>query len=135
MHKLSRFGVSIERDLLRAFDKLIGEHKYPTRSKAIEDLVRREVTAKKSRSAKKIVGTIIFVYDHHRRDLINKIIDIQHDLQHAIISSQHVHLDHYNCLEIVVVSGRPKEVEALFNNLKSTKGIKNAALNIAATET
>lgn len=134
MNKLSRFGVSIERELLNTFDRLIGEHKYPTRSKAIEDLIRREVTGKKNRAAEKVVGTIIFIYDHHRRDLTNKIVDVQHDLQHVIISSQHVHLDHHNCLEVVIVRGKSKEIEELFNNLRSVKGIKNAALNIAAIE-
>ena len=116
MHKLSRFSVSIEQDLLRTFDKLIGKHKYPTRSKAIEDLIQKEVIVKKSVSAKRVIGTVIFVYDHHRRDLINKIIDVQHDLQRIIISSQHVHLDHNNCLEMVIVNGRPPDIEALFNS-------------------
>lgn len=134
MNRLSRFGVSIEQDLLRTFDALTGDRKYPTRSKAIEDLIRQEVIVKKSASAKKIIGAVIFVYDHHKRDLIKKIIDIQHDLQHVIISSQHVHLDHHSCLEIVVVSGKPKDAELLFNSLKSTKGIKNAALHIAAIQ-
>ena len=131
MKQLSRFGVSIKKELLEEFDRLLTSRDYPTRSKAIEDLIEGEVVKKRWIDAKYVVGAIIFVYNHHKRELINKITDIQHDFHNIIVSSQHVHLDKDNCLEIVIVKGGPKEVESLLYSLKSTKGVKNAVLNIA----
>ena len=131
MRKLARFGVSIPNELLEDFDKLIDRRNYPTRSKAIEDLITGEIVKKGWSNTDCIVGTIILVYNHHKRELINKITDIQHDFHHMIISSQHVHLDRDNCLEIVIINGRPKAVESLLYSLKSIKGVKNAVLNIA----
>lgn len=132
MEKLSRFGVSIKKELLEDFDKLLTSHNYSTRSKAIEDLIRSEVVRKRWFHARYVVGAIIFVYNHHKRELVNKITDIQHDFHNIIVSSQHVHLDRDNCLEIVIIRGKPERAKSLLNRLKSTKGVKNANLHIAA---
>lgn len=131
MEKLTRFGVSIKKELLEDFDKLIRNLNYPTRSKAIEDLISGEIVKKKWVGAGCVIGAVILLYDHHRRELVTKITDIQHDFQNIIISSQHVHLDRDNCLEIIVIKGGHKKAEQLLNDLKSIKGVKNAALHIA----
>ena len=131
MRRLTRFGVSINRELLEDFDKFIRNLNYPTRSKAIEDLIRGEIVKKRWVDANNIVGTIILVYNHHKRELVNKTTDIQHDFQNIIVSSQHIHLDRDNCLEVVIVKGKPGRAEHLLYKLKSIKGIKNAVLNIA----
>jgi CopG family nickel-responsive transcriptional regulator len=84
-------------------------------------------------SGKNVAGTITLVYDHHKRDLLNSLTDIQHDYHKIIISGQHIHLDHNNCLEIIVVKGNPEEIVALSNKLKALKGVKHGQLSMATT--
>ena len=133
MSELVRFGVSIEKNLIAKFDKHIKEKNYPTRSKAIGDLIRESLIKKEWIKGKEVVGAITLVYNHHRRELVNKLTDIQHDFHRLIISSQHIHLDPDNCLEIVAVKGKPKEIEKLANKLRSTKGVKHSSLTMATT--
>ena len=133
MSELARFGISIESKLLLKFDKLIKEKEYPTRSKAIADLIREDLVKKEWIEGKEVAGAITLVYNHHKRELINKLTDIQHDFHDLIISSQHIHLDEDNCLEIVIVKGKPREIEKLAYKLKSTKGVKHSSLTIATT--
>jgi CopG family nickel-responsive transcriptional regulator len=134
MANLARFGVSIEEELLNKFDKLVKEENYPNRSEAIRALIREHLIKREWITGdKEVGGAIILVYDHHRRELVKKLIDIQHDEHKFIFSSQHIHLDHNNCLEVIAVKGRPKELERLANKLKSTKGIKYSSLSMATT--
>ena len=133
MSKIFRFGVSLEKDLLDSFDRLIKERNYTNRSEAIRDLIRQELVKKQWQRGREIAGAIIFIYDHHKRELLNRITDIQHDFQKIIISTQHIHLDHNNCLEIVAIKGNPKEAEKLLDQLRSTKGVKHAALSMSTT--
>ena len=133
MAGLIRFGVSLEKALLDKFDKLLKGKNYPNRSEAIRDLIRESLIKREWMEGKGIAGAITLVYDHRKRELINRLTDIQHNYHHMIISTQHIHLDHDNCLEIVVVKGKPKDAEKLSNALKSTKGVKHGALTIAST--
>ena len=133
MADLVRFGVSLEKRLLAKFDKHIKEKNYPTRSKAIGDLIRENLVKKEWLEGREVVGAITLVYNHHRRELVNKLTDVEHDFHQLIVSSQHVHLDEDNCLEIVVVKGKPKDVQKLAYNLKSTKGVKHGSLTMATT--
>jgi CopG family nickel-responsive transcriptional regulator len=133
MSEIVRFGVSLEKELLEKFDRLVNEKKYPNRSEAIRDLIRENLVKKEWIEGKEVAGAITLVFDHHRRDLVNILTDIQHDFHQLIISSQHIHLDHDNCLEIIVVRGKPKEVRGLADKLKSTKGVKYGSLSIATT--
>jgi len=133
MPVLTRFGVSIEKELSNKFDKLIKQEGYSNRSEAIRDLVREKLVKKEWLGKKEVAGTINLVYDHHKRDLLNSLVDIQHDFHHLIIANQHVHIDHNNCLEVIVVKGKPKEVEELASKIKSIKGVKFAQLNAATT--
>lgn len=133
MSEIVRFGVSLEKELLEKFDKLIKEKKYPNRSEAIRDLIRENLVKKEWTEGKEVAGAITLVFDHHKRELVNTLTDIQHDFHQLIISSQHIHLDHDNCLEIIVVRGKPIEVRGLADKLKSTKGVKYGSLSIATT--
>ncbi len=133
MPDLVRFSVSLEETLLEKFDKEIKKDNYPTRSKAIIDLIREHLVKKEWAKGKNVVGTITLVYDHHKRELAGKVMDIQHDFHSIIVSSQHVHLDHDNCLEVVIVKGKTEKIEKLSSRLKTTKGIKYATLNMAST--
>ena len=131
MAKLVRFGVSLEKELLEHFDRDIRERAYQNRSEAIRDMIREGLVKKEWLEGKEVAGTVTLVYKHHRRELVNKLTDTQHDFHKLIISSQHIHLDHDNCLETVVVKGRPKEIEKLAYKLKSAKGVKYGALTMA----
>ena len=131
MSKLARFGVSINKDLLDKFDGLIEDQQYPTRSKAIEDLINYYITNETlSNDSISVIGTINIIYDHHKRELLKKLTDIQHDFQELIVSSQHIHVSHNDCFEIIIVKGHIKEAERLFSRIKSIKGIQNASLNM-----
>ena len=133
MPGIVRFGVSLEKKLLEKFDALIKEKSYPNRSEAIRDLIREDLVKREWVRGKEVAGAITLVFDHHRRELLNKLTNIQHHFHHLIVSSQHVHLDHDNCLEIIVVKGKPEEARKLSNALRATKGVKYGALSIATT--
>jgi CopG family nickel-responsive transcriptional regulator len=133
MSKLVRFGVSLEKALLEKFDDLIRQRKYTNRSEALRDMIRQELVKKAWETGGQVAGALTFIYDHHQRELLNKIIDLQHDHQEVIISSQHVHLDHYHCLEIVAVKGSVKNVLKLADSLKAVKGVQHCTLSMSAT--
>ena len=134
MSGLSRIGVAIDTDLLDKFDKLIGQRGYTNRSEAFRDLIRDELVEKTWESPEsQVVGTVTLVYDHHVRMLNEKLTSIQHDYHHAILSTLHVHLDHDNCLEVLVVKGRAGDVRKVADVLISTKGVKHGRLTITTS--
>lgn len=131
MSKLVRFGVSLEEDLLVKFDRHIKQTKYTNRSEALRDMIRAELVKKEWTENKEVAGAITLVYDHHTRELVTRVLDVQHDYYTCILSSQHVHLDHHNCFEIIVTRGKPKKIEELYQKLKSIKSIKHAGFMMA----
>jgi len=131
--QLVRFGVSLEKDLLFRFDTFLKEKKYTNRSEAIRDLIREDLVKKQWQEDKEIAGTITMIYNHHKRELVNKLTDIQHGFGGIIISTQHIHLDHHNCLEIIAVKGRPKAAQELADTLKAVKWVKHATLSMSST--
>jgi len=130
---LIRFGVSIDKGLLTKFDSFIKDKKYTNRSEAFRDLIRRELVQKQWQGDHEIAGAITLIYNHHKRELVNKLMDIQHDFGGVIISAQHIHLDHDNCLEIIAVKGRPGEAQKLSDSLSSVKGVKHGTLSMSTT--
>ena len=133
MSEIVRFGVSLEKALLDRFDHLIREKRYSSRSEALRDMIRQELVRKEWQENRDVAGAITFIFDHHQRDLLNKLTDIQHDFQKLIISTQHIHLDHDNCLEIVAVKGRAREVKRLSDMLTAVKGIRHGSLSMSST--
>lgn len=130
---LIRFGVSLEKELLSRFDAFVKEKKYPTRSEAIRALIKEKLVRKEWASGREVAGAIVLVYDHGRREILNKIVHVQHEFHENVISTQHVHLDHDNCLEVVVVKGKPRDVDAVYKGLQSVKGIKHISLDTGTT--
>jgi len=129
MSELSRIGVAIDSTLLAKFDDLIAKRGYTNRSEAFRDLIRDELIQKTWESPdSEVVGTVTLVYDHHVRMLSEKLTDMQHDHHRQILSTLHVHLDHANCLEVLVVKGKAKHVQAIAEKLISTKGVKHGCL-------
>lgn len=133
MSELVRFGVSLEKSLLDRFDLLIREKQYTNRSEALRDLIRRELVQKEWQGARDVAGAITLIYDHHKRDILSRVTDTQHAYQGVIISTQHIHLDHHNCLEIVAARGNAAEVEKLADALRSIKGVRHATLSMSST--
>lgn len=129
--KLVRFGVSLEEELLSRFDRLIRQRKYTNRSEAIRDMIREELIKKEWTDNREVTGAITLVYDHHAKALVTKVLDVQHDYHTCILSSQHIHLDHHNCFEIIVTRGKPKQIEELYRKLKSIKSVKHAGFMMA----
>ncbi len=134
MNDLYRFGISLEKQLIDAFDRHIEKQNYRNRSEAIRDLIRKELSQKVIAEGGTVAGAITMTYDHHKRELVNTLLDIQHDFQSLVISTQHVHLDHHHCLEILAVKGKARDVEKLANSLKSQVGVKQVELSISAID-
>jgi CopG family nickel-responsive transcriptional regulator len=133
MSELVRFGVSLEKPLFERFDALIRERQYTNRSEALRDLIRRELVQREWREGGEVAGAITLIYDHHQRDVISKVTDTQHGFQGVIISTQHIHLDHHNCLEIIAARGKAEEVQRLADALISIKGVRHATLSMSST--
>jgi CopG family nickel-responsive transcriptional regulator len=126
MADLARIGVAIDEELLRKFDKLIAKRGYTNRSEAFRDLIRNELVQEVWESSNvEMFGTVTLVYDHHVRLLTEKLTELQHQYHSAILSSMHVHLDHDNCLEVILVRGKAPVVQKLANALIATKGVKH----------
>ncbi len=130
MPELSRIGVALDSDLLAKFDALLAKRGYTNRSEAFRDLIRAELLQQTLESPQsKVVGTITLVYDHHVRLLQEHLTDLQHQYHHAILSTLHIHLDHDNCLEVIVAAGKLADLQNLANTLISTKGVKHGRAN------
>ena len=131
MEKITRFGVSIDPDLLKKFDKIIKKEGYTNRSEAIRDLVRKNLIREENKDPNaESIGTLTMIYDHHTGNLTNKLLDLQHDHTKEILSTTHIHIDHNNCLEVLVLKGKTGKIQKLADNIKSLKGIKHGELVI-----
>ena len=134
MKELSRVGVAIDSELLEKFDRLITRRGYGNRSEAFRDLIRGELVEESWKSPDSpVVGTVTLVYDHHVRQLTDRLTDLQHEHHKSILSTLHVHLDHDHCLEVLVVRGRAGAVQKIADTLISTKGVKHGELTITTT--
>ena len=134
MSDLYRFGISLDRELIEAFDRHIKAQGYQSRSEALRDLIRESLLHKKRMEGGLVAGAIVMTYDHHKRELVNRLIDIQHDFHDLIISTQHVHLDHENCLEVIAVKGNAPEIEKLSSALKVLVGVKHLSLSVSSAD-
>lgn len=129
--KITRFGVSIKPDLLKKFDKMIKKEGYLNRSESIRDLIRKDLIKKITMDPNsESIGTFTMIYDHHIGTLTKKLLEIQHEHHKEILTTTHVHIDHLNCLEIIVIKGKTKNIQKLAENIKAIKGIKHGELVI-----
>ena len=130
MGKLTRFGVSLDEELLEPFDALCAVKGYSNRSEAIRDLIRKALVAEEWQQADgQGAGTLTLVYDHHKNDLARRLTQMQHDEHDIIIATLHVHLDHRNCLEVLILKGEAARVRALADKLISCKGVKHGTFS------
>ncbi len=127
-----RFGVSLEKELLEELDKFVTKNHFANRSQAIRQLISNNVVECKWKANELVAGAITLVYDHHKRDLLNKLADIQHDYYELILSAQHFHLDHDNCLEIIAVRGESQRIKTLSDRLIAEKGVQHGQLTMSS---
>ncbi|SHJ11535.1 transcriptional regulator, CopG family [Malonomonas rubra DSM 5091] len=134
MADLTRFGISIDESLLGQFDEMINQKGYVNRSEAIRDLIRGALVEEEwADDNQQTVATVTLVFDHHTRDLSDKLTEHQHSHHEEIISTLHVHLDHHHCLEVVVIKGPASRVKRIADELIGTKGVKHGKLVATTT--
>jgi len=131
MSELTRFGVSVEDELLVSFDRLVADRGYATRSEALRDLMRDALIQSRIDAQQKgaeVLGSLTLVYDHHAHDLTERMAELQHDHHDLVVSVLHIHISHDDCMEVIVLRGRAGEVRTLANSLVSLKGVKHGKL-------
>ncbi|MBI5395853.1 MAG: nickel-responsive transcriptional regulator NikR [Verrucomicrobia bacterium] len=131
---VTRFSVSLSKQLLESLDAMVHEKGYTNRSLAIADMIRDHlVQHHQQRGNQEIAGTITLLYDHHKRHLQALLTDIQHDHEDVIISTVHVHLDHDNCMEVLLVRGKAAAIKSIADQLIAAKGVKHGKLTVTGT--
>ena len=129
--ELVRFGVAMEASLLRAFDALV-KRRASTRSEVLRDLARAEVTRAAVASGADAVATVTLIYDHHVRDLTERLVELQHTLGSKVRSSMHVHLDQAHCLEVIILQGPADELRRFADRVFATRGVKHGGIELIA---
>ncbi len=136
MSQVERIGVSLDKELLSLFDGLIARRGYPSRSEALRDLIRQQLSQEQLGNPKAhAVAAVFLVYSHHSTRLMGMLTDLQHSHLLQTISSMHIHLDEHDCLEVIVLRGQVAEINKTAENLISLKGVKLGRINLLATET
>jgi len=134
LSNLTRFGISIDDELLQTFDQLIEKAGYQSRSEAIRDLIRNYLVQRQwEDSQSPVVGTITLVYDHHTADIEHQLTHQQHEHIGQICASIHVHLDERNCLEVIIVKGIAQTIRSLADHLIAQRGVKHGHLTCTTT--
>jgi CopG family nickel-responsive transcriptional regulator len=134
MGRIVRFGVSLDAELLALFDALCAQRGYSNRSEAIRDLIRKTLVEESwEQDNDECAGTLSLVYDHHRSGLSRKLTALQHDDHDIIVAALHAHLDHHNCLEVLILKGTPPRVRALVDRLCAMRGVKHGTFSITST--
>lgn len=129
MEGIIRKGIAFEQGLLEQFDQLIKERKYKNRSEAIRDLIRKELLKEQQANPEQIMmATLTIVFDHHKNKVQEDLTEAQHNHPHLVRSTLHVHIDHDNCLEVILLEGKVKHIQQLAHEIIATKGVKNGKL-------
>lgn len=131
--KMVRVGISLTPDLLESFDKLISSRGYATRSEAFRDMIREKAVEDEWKENQQVAGTVTLVYNHEQQNITETLTELQHHHLKRIVSTMHVHLDEHNCLEVLVIRGKAKDVKALGDKLLSQKGVKHGKIVMTTT--
>ena len=133
---MDRFTISLSEDLAEQFDALIGQKGYQNRSEAVRDMLRHELEAARleREDAPFCVASLSYVFNHHARDLTERLTDLQHQHHHLVLSSMHVHLDHDNCMETVILRGATVEVSKFANELMAVREVRHGRVNVVPVE-
>ena len=130
---LVRFGVSLPRELSQHFDALCRKKKYANRSEAIRDLIRQALVEEQIEGDALAIGVLNLLYDHHRRELQEKLTEFQHGHHDKFISTTHVHLDHDNCIEVILLKGPAREIKQIADQMIAIKGVKHGQVYLTTT--
>ena len=134
IENVTRFSISLPPSLLRQLDQMSAEKGYANRSLAVADMIRNQLVEHQEKTGTgDIAGTITLVYDHHKPQLQSTLTDIQHDHHDVILSTVHVHLDHHNCLEVLLVRGPGNVIRQIADALITAKGVKHGKLTVTTT--
>lgn len=129
-----RFSISLPEDLLVSLDHQIINQGYVSRSEFVRDLIREQLVEDRWNSSEEtVIGVLTLIYDHHQRDLLQRMTDLQHDGDAQILCNTHVHIDHHNCLETIMIKGTPAQVEGIANKIGGLKGINFSKLTKTAS--
>ncbi|GBD37499.1 Putative nickel-responsive regulator [bacterium HR36] len=136
MSQVVRFSVSLEPELLEDFDRYCRARHYPTRSEAVRHLIREKLTQEAwEADEQEVTATLTLVYDHHRSQLVSKLLDLQHHHVEQVVSTMHVHLDHHRCLEVIVLRGKAGRLRQMADELQTLKGVYQGHLVVASSKT
>ncbi len=131
MNSISRIGVSLEADLLKDFDRLIERKGFASRSDALREMIRLSLSQEKIENPSSVaVAAIFLVYDHHTSGLTRKLNEMQHSQYYHVMASTHIHLDHHNCLETIILKGKSAEIKKLADKLSTVRGVKLSRVNL-----
>jgi CopG family nickel-responsive transcriptional regulator len=131
--EIVRFSVSVEDDLLEQFDKFCKQEQFATRSEAVRQLIRDTLTRRAWESGShEVAGSLTLVYDHHRPQLRDHLMKVQHDNTDLIVATLHAHLSHDMCLEVIVLRGPAGKLQQIASRLKGLKGIYKGELVMAS---
>lgn len=133
---MERITISLDEDLASAFDALIAERGYRNRSEAMRDLLRRELENARQRSEAdgECVATLSYLYNHHERDLAERLTGLQHDHHDLTVSTLHAHLDHDNCIECAILRGPTAGVRRFAESIMAENGVRHGSLNLISVE-
>jgi CopG family nickel-responsive transcriptional regulator len=131
---VSRFSISLEKELLQELDLYVDDNNFANRSQAVRQLIEKNIVEKKWQCNNMVAGAIVMTYDHHKKDIVAKSNNIQHSYFDVILSSQHYHLSYDICLEIIAVKGNANKLTELSDKLISIKGIKHGKLIMSKTD-
>lgn len=129
---LERFSISIDDDLIGRFDRFIKQKKYRNRSEAIRDLIRKAMVQQQWESNQEVVGVITLVFNHHQRQLQDKMTELQHEHHHTVVSTTHIHLGKHDCLEVIIARGRASRVQSLAESLIALRGVTDGSLSMSS---
>ena len=133
---MERFTISLSEGLAKQFDELIHRKGYENRSEAVRDLVRAELESFRlqQEEAPYCIASLSYVYNHHARDLAERLTNLQHEHHQIVLSTMHVHLDHDNCMETLILRGATTEVSAFANHLMAEPEVRHGRINIVPVE-
>ncbi len=133
MSKLIRTSITIEEDLLEKLEQLTSKSQFSNRSEFIRDLIRGAMVEEEWAANEEVVGTITLIFDHHKRELTNKLTKLQHNHHREILASTHIHLDHHICAEMIMIKGPASTINEIVNNLRQQVGIIHAGITMSST--
>ncbi|MFA5976026.1 MAG: nickel-responsive transcriptional regulator NikR [Elusimicrobiota bacterium] len=126
---LRRFSVSVESDILKLVDDQVRQRIFPNRSDALRAMIRHQTTRREQQTQGDVIGIVGIVYDHHQRNLVSRMLHLQHDIPATILGSQHFHLDHHHCVETILLRGKAPDLDRFQKDLQNLRGIKHTSLS------